>query len=594
MGSLILIAIISAGCYCTYRQYKNKNKKDIVWSIIIWSIIGTIAMGIVTNYLTDLVKPFLPYPDTSITSGTSSNDDKETNADPNQTSLEDDSPDTDNVDTTSGSESIPSSEDDKLAQMVDISDVRSVNGSLIEESQKNEYVYVASTDGTYRFYADLSSGGEISIRLSDENGETLKHEINALTIELTAKKTYIVSIEYRNGSCDYIMHIGVPIAIADITGKTSISGKITYQDQKDQYRYTTSTSGTYHFDTNLSAAGEVRVQIFGENGTSIHYDINSLTIDLEAGKTYILSIEYRNGPCDYTVHIGVPIAILDITGNTSVAGNIAFQDQKNRYYYTAPTSGTYRFDSNLSAGGEVRVRISGKNGNSIRDGINALTIDLDAGKTYILSVEYRNGPCDYTVHIGVPIAILDITGNTSVTGNIAFQDQKNRYYYTAPTSGTYRFDSNLSAGGEVRVRISGKNGNSIHDGTNALTIDLEAGKTYILSVEYRNGPCDYDIRIGVPIPITNITGRSSVSGNITYQDQTDKYYYTPSVSGTYCFRTNLSAGGEVRIRISGENGNSLNYGTNTLTMNLEAGKTYILSVEYRNAPCSYLVLLMLL
>lgn len=283
--------------------------------------------------------------------------------------------------------------------------------------------------------------------------------------------------------------------------------------------------------------------------------------------------------------------LVDITAANSASGSLTESGQKDCYRYTALIGGTYRFSTDRSAGGAARVRISGENNRSIDSGTNALTIDLEQGKTYILSIEYQNDPCDYTVNIGVPVPLSDISGETSVSGQITFQDQKNRYYYTAPVSGTYRFDANLSAGGQVRVRISGENGNSIDYGTNALTIDLEAGKTYILGIEYRNGPCDYVVSIGVPIPITDITGYGSVSGNITYQDQKDRYYYTAPVSGTYCFNSNLSAGGEVRIRVSGENGASLNYGTNTLKMNLEAGKTYILSVEHRNTPCSYTVLL---
>ena len=112
-----------------------------------------------------------------------------------------------------------------------------------------------------------------------------------------------MSIEYRNGPCDYTVNIGVPSAITNITGKSLVSGSITYQDQKDRYLYTASTSGTYHFDTNLSTGGEVRVHISGENGNSINYRDNALAIDLEAGKTYILSIEYRNIFCGYEVYI---------------------------------------------------------------------------------------------------------------------------------------------------------------------------------------------------------------------------------------------------------------------------------------------------
>ena len=286
--------------------------------------------------------------------------------------------------------------------------------------------------------------------------------------------------------------------LTDITGKTSVIGSITKEQEKDEYKYTSKVDGLYHFSTNLSSGGEVRVRISGENGDSLKYDTNALSIDLEAGKTYILSVEYRTGPCDYTVNIGVPIPIIDISGQTSVTGNITYRDQKDKYYYTAPTSGTYRFDTNLSSGGEVRVRISGENDDSLKYDTNALSIDLEAGKTYILSVEYRTGPCDYTVNIGVPIPITDITGQISVTGSITYRDQKDKYYYTAPTSGTYCFGTDLSSGSEVRVRISGENGNSLKYDTNTLSMDLEAGKTYILSIEHRTGLCDYTTFIEFP------------------------------------------------------------------------------------------------
>ncbi len=49
----------------------------------------------------------------------------------------------------------------------------------------------------------------------------------------------------------------------------------------------------------------------------------------------------------------------------------------------------------------------------------------------------------------------------------------------------------------MRVRISGENGNSLDSGINVLTINLEAEKTYILSIEYRNEACFYELFIEV-------------------------------------------------------------------------------------------------
>jgi hypothetical protein len=65
----------------------------------------------------------------------------------------------------------------------------------------------------------------------------------------------------------------------------------------------------------------------------------------------------------------------------------------------------------------------------------------------------------------------------------------------ALTSGSYEFSTELSAGSEVYVMISGENGNYIAQNVNGLKINLEAGKTYILSTVYKNGLCVYDVSI---------------------------------------------------------------------------------------------------
>ncbi len=377
-----------------------------------------------------------------------------------------------------------------------------------------------------------------------------------------------------------------PVA-ADITGMSSFQGKIQKKAQEDQYKYTASVSGTYRFDTDLSSGGQVRVEISGENGAALKDGTNGLTVDLTAGKTYILSIGYRNGPCDYQISIGVPKEVQDITGASVVPGRITYRGQNDNYRYTAPVSGTYRFDIKVDAAAKVNVQINGENGNSIKDGVNVLNIDLEAGKTYLLSVEYNNGPSDYEIHLGVPQPIRDIMENTSVSGSMVYRNQKDRYRYTALTSGTYRFDTVLSSGGQVDVRISGQNGQSIKEVANGLTIELVSGETYILSVEYRNAPCDYVLNIGVPMEPISITEDDFIGGSITYRDQEDRYYYMAPYAGTYIFDTEVSTDADVNVRISGENEKSLKSGTNRLRVDLEEGKLYILSIEYKNGFGDY-------
>lgn len=480
---IILFVLICIGCICyAIKQYSKENYKGVTWAIVcsVLSVISAIVVGIMTNYSYDIIKDFLPFPDNSIeVVATEGGNDLFVN-------------ETEYLDATTDESDQPNIE------IRDITREDVIADKIIEEGQENNYRYTAAISGTYHFSVDLNAGTNVWVKVSGENNDIIGSGSNAVTVDLEMGKNYILSIGYRNGVCDYTVRIGVPNSIKNISGTTTVMGSITYQDQKDKFVYTAPISGIYRFDTNLSSGGSVRIYLYGENGNSIDYDYDALTIELEAGKTYILSVEYRNGTCDYTVNIGVPLEISDLSGQTAVSGSITYKDQKNKYYYTAQNSGTYRFDTNLSSGGSVRVYIYGENGNSIDYNYDALTIDLEAGKTYILSIEYRNGPCDYIVNIGVPIAMSDITGSTSVSGNITYKDQKDKYIYTAPVTGTYLFNTNLSSGGSVRVYIYGENGNSLKYDYDELSIDLEAGKTYILSIEYRNAICAYEVFINYP------------------------------------------------------------------------------------------------
>ena len=67
----------------------------------------------------------------------------------------------------------------------DISDKVSFNGSLVAEDQKNNYRYVPLIDGIYRFDTNLSSGGSVIIRVSDENEDSIDYNYDALTIRIS-------------------------------------------------------------------------------------------------------------------------------------------------------------------------------------------------------------------------------------------------------------------------------------------------------------------------------------------------------------------------------------------------------------------------
>ena len=584
---IIILVILAIGIVCAYFQYKEDEVSKAVLSVI-----GAIALSIFSSFAYDWLKPILwradsptPPPIASIepsASETDIHDDEETTS-PSPSLPSTSSP------PSSSSPSISPTTNSPFESFKDVSGEKKLTGEILTSGDKTEYIYIPSLTGVYRFETDRGSGESATIRISSENRKTIDYNTNALTINLEAGKTYILSIEYRDGPCKYTIYINTPNALLNITGMQAVSGEITYIDQKNQYVLSTTVGGTYRFQTDRSAGENITVRVSGENGKSIDYNTNAMSINLEAGKTYIVSIEYRSGPCKYTLSIGSPQGDQNITGVSQITGNITYIDQKNRYIYTAPVSGIYRFDTNRSSGSDVTVRVSGENGNGIDYNTNSLSIELEANKTYIISIDYRNSPCNYTLYIGVPKAIEDISGLSWILGSITYKNQKDQYIYTASVNGTYRFETDRDAGSNVTVRIRGESGNSIDYGTNSISINLEAGKTYIIDIEYKDSICDYTMSIGCPTEMRNITGLNYFEGSITYKDQKDKYYYIAPIDGKYNFSSNRSAGSKITIRISGENGISLNYNTNELTMNLEAGKVYILSVEYRDSPCNYAI-----
>lgn len=326
---MVLAFIIVVGLICSFASVKSKNICGTIFSII-----ATIALGILSSYLTNIANPFLPYPSDSSSSITIANDDETTSI---KSNLAEESDAVSSIDTVSDIQATPN----PISLLKDITKQASISGSINDDVSENRYTFTAEVAGAYRFYTDLSSGGHVRIRISGQNDEIITSGIDALTTDLEANKTYIISIENQNGPCDYSLKIGIPAETSIITEGALIEGSITYQDQIDKYLYTAPINGIYRFDTELSAGGKVRVQVSGENGNFIDSGINGLTIDLEAGKTYLLSIEYYNGPCDYTVNTGVPIQISDISGSTFISGDITYQDQKDKYYYSASTSGTY-------------------------------------------------------------------------------------------------------------------------------------------------------------------------------------------------------------------------------------------------------------
>lgn len=282
--------------------------------------------------------------------------------------------------------------------------------------------------------------------------------------------------------------------LSDISGQSSFSGSLVEKEQVNQYRYTAPTDGTYLFDSGQSY-GVLSLTVSNAYGGKLFDGSAAASGELEAGKSYIVSVRYGNKPTDYSVSIGVPNPVTDVSGQASVSGSLTYRNQCDGYTYTAPVDGVYRFDSGRDFGA-LSVDVRNAQGTVISKGSTSAEATLEAGKTYTLSVSHTHNLLDYTILFYIPQPVTDITAQSGVSGTLTYYGQRDEYTYLPPADGSYCFDTGVGYGG-VSMELTDQTGRRVDRGSCSLTVSLRAGEVYTLSVykEYANLPMEYTISV---------------------------------------------------------------------------------------------------
>ena len=146
-------------------------------------------------------------------------------------------------------------------------------------------------------------------------------------------------------------------------------------------------------------------------------------------------------------------------------------------------------------------------------------------------------------------------------GKITKEDQKDIYSFKAPRDGIYRFDlSNMNASMTVELYIYDKIGKCISsdraiDNKEGLTVSLSANETYEICVREYDRISEtklgsYTLTIWYQKPTVDVTDYTIINDSIEYEDQRNKYTFTPSISGTYRFDfSNMKSSTTVEIYI---------------------------------------------
>lgn len=179
----------------------------------------------------------------------------------------------------------------------------------------------------------------------------------------------------------------------------------------------------------------------------------------------------------------------------------------------------------------------------------------------------------------------DITGQTSVNDEFGQDDLKNFFTYTPSISGVYLFE--IECDGTIWIEIHDADDDFVVSGYGGSgLVTLEAGEQYTVMLSSAE-PCSYQLAIGVPNEIRDITGQTAVNDEIRFSGQVNTYTYTPSVSGMYSL--DIVSDGTIWIEVY-DAGNvciDVDYGGSRI-VSLTAGEQYSIVLSSTDL-CTYIL-----
>ncbi len=247
--------------------------------------------------------------------------------------------------------------------------------------------------------------------------ETTPPVINELSVPQTDKKEITIDNAF----------VGDDIWVDEESPKC-FSGYTSEDNETNEYSFTAPRSGRYNFSVgDIMATASVRLTVYDEFENSIIDTYSdSYYAELIGKKTYRIVIGHDSGESSFNLVIGIQKKTIDISNSSTIYDQITFENQKNKYSFTAPISGRYRFDiTESNANNSFRLMMwDDKDKNIIDTYDNGFNIVLDAGKTYEIQIRQDSGIGEYCLKVGFQKATTDVTGYTSVIDSIEYTDQK--------------------------------------------------------------------------------------------------------------------------------------------------------------------------
>lgn len=341
-----------------------------------------------------------------------------------------------------------------------------------------------------------------------------------------------------------------------------------------------------------------------DKGLAVYSDatLTSLKDRLSADKLQLSEKVNQNDVEPSSKYSGKKVSFITHTGSFNE------RNQSVEYSITPSYSGNHRFDvSEMMNGFEINIKVVSSNGTTVGGSSYGLsngegvTVNLNLGEKYTIVVSDYSGSGSYKLTIGQTKESVDVSNCNVINDSIEFADQMIYYYYTASSSGKFRFDlSNMVNGFEINVNVLDELNYSIGgssygmDNKSGFTVDMEKGCTYRIKVSEYSKMGNYTISIGRPHPTRTIKATDLMSGSLTYKDQQDKYEFVAPSTGEFNLTLNgMPSGSSCNIIVYDElnyNVGGTSYGlesSESITANLTSGKKYLVVISQYSGFGSY-------
>lgn len=291
------------------------------------------------------------------------------------------------------------------------------SGSINGSDESNTYSMTASTSGDYRFtLSNMVNGFEVKLFVFDSAGNKIGGysgvgNNDGITCLLDKDNTYSIKVASYTGTGDFVLTVGQPKEIVDITIKENVYDSIEYVDQCNKYTFIPSIEGIYRFDLyNMVNGFEVKFFVYDSLGYKVGGysgvgNGDGLTVEMIAGETYTIKISQYSNLGAYDLLIGKQLALQEITEQNSLSGSITYTNQNNKYIYIPSLAGKYKFTlQNMKNGFEVKFFVYDSLGYKVGGYSGAgndsvITASLKADEQYTIQIVQYSKFGNYEVGI---------------------------------------------------------------------------------------------------------------------------------------------------------------------------------------------------